>query len=179
MKTCSKCKQEKSTDEFTSHKRMKDGLQSHCKTCLQAYGKTEKAKKAVKRYQQQTWRGMATLIRSHMKSNSKKRGQRWDDSWWTVASILAKIEGGKCEKTGLPFEIREETTRHKKRAFIPSPDRIDNSKGYEPDNVQWVLFIYNMMKNNFDDADVAHFLLFFKDSKDFKDSNDSRDDYEV
>jgi len=117
-----------------------------------------------------------------MKSNSKKRGHLWDDSWWTVDSIQAKIENGKCEKTGMPFEIKEENERNKKRAFIPSPDRIDNSKGYEPDNVQWVLFIYNMMKNNFDDADVAHFLLslkYLEDSKDIKDFNVSREDYDV
>ncbi len=179
MKTCSKCKQTKPKTEFHNHKRYKDGKQPHCKLCLQEHGKTEAAKKAVKRYQTTNWRGVASLIRSHMKSNSKKRGQLWDDSWWTVESILAKIEGGKCEKTGLPFEIREENERHKKRAFIPSPDRIDNSKGYEPDNVQWVLFIYNMMKNNFDDADVAHFVLSLKYLEDSKDIKDYREDYDA
>lgn len=178
MKTCSKCKQTKHKTEFNSHKRMKDGLQPHCKTCLQAYGKTEKAKSVVKRYQTTNWRGVASLIRSHMKSNSKKRGHLWDDSWWTVDSIQAKIENGKCEKTGMPFEIKEENERNKKRAFIPSPDRIDNSKGYEPVNVQWVLFIYNMMKNNFDDADVAHFLLSLKYLEDSKDIRDSKDSWE-
>jgi hypothetical protein len=176
MKTCSKCKQTKSKTEFNNHVRTKDGKQYQCKTCMTDYFRSESHSNSMRRYRQSNWRGVASLIRSHMKSNSKKRGQSWDDSWWSVESIQAKIENGKCEKTGLPFEIREETTRHKKRAFIPSPDRLDNSKGYEPSNVQWVLFIYNMMKNNFDDADVAHFLLFFKD---YRDSNDSRDDYDV
>jgi hypothetical protein len=175
MKTCSKCKQTKPLEGFHNHTRTKDKKQHQCKICINAYSKTEASKKAVKRYQTSNWRGVASLIRAHMKSNSKKRGQHWDDSWWTVDSVLAKIEGGKCEKTGLPFEIREENERHKKRAFIPSPDRIDNSKGYEPDNVQWVLFIYNMMKNNFDDADVAHFLLSLKYLEDFKDIKDFKE----
>lgn len=179
MKTCSKCKQTKPKTEFHNHARASDGKQYHCKACLSAYSKTEASKRSIKRYQTTNWRGVASLIRSHMRSNSKRRGHKWDDSWWSVESIQAKIENKKCEKTGLPFEIREENERHKKRAFIPSPDRIDNSKGYEPENVQWVLFIYNIMKNNFDDADVAHFLLSLKYLEDYKDIKDSRDDYEV
>ena len=176
MKTCSKCKQEQPKTEFNIHKRMKDGLQAHCKTCLQAYGKTDAYKASIKRYQQHTWRGMASVIRNHMRSNSLKRGHFWDDSWWSIESILEKIEHKNCNVTKIPFELRVEEKQHKKRAFVPSPDRIDNSKGYEPDNVQWVVFIYNLMKNSFDDADVAHFLLFFKD---YKDSNDSGEDYDV
>jgi len=148
MKTCSKCKQTKPKTEFHNHARASDGKQYHCKVCLSSYSKTEASKKSIKRYQTTNWRGVASLIRSHMKSNSKKRGQVWDDSWWTVESILAKIEGGKCEKTGLPFEIREENERHKKRAFIPSPDRIDNSKGYVKGNVQVLSNLANKMKAN-------------------------------
>lgn len=178
MKTCSKCKQEKPRTEFHNHVRAKDGKQYHCKACLSAYGKTPVSKQSIKRYQTTKWRGVASLIRSHMKSNSLKRGHAWDDSWWTVETILEKIEGKTCEKTGLPFDLRGEHRPNRKRAFIPSPDRIDNSKGYEPDNVQWVLFIYNMMKNNFDDADVAHFLQTLKSLEDYKVSNDSNDTWE-
>jgi len=178
MKRCSKCKQEKPKTEFHNHVRAKDGLQYHCKTCLQSYGKTEAYKSSIKKYQGHTWRGIATVIKAHMKSNSLKRGHHWDDSWWTVDQILEKIQDQKCVITGIPFELRQENKRYKKRAFIPSPDRIDNSKGYEPDNVQWVLFIYNMMKNNFDDADVAHFLQTLKSLEDYKVSNDSQDTWE-
>jgi hypothetical protein len=165
MKKCSKCKQTKPKTEFYVSNRSKDGRQPHCIACLKEYSKTDAYKKTVKKYQTATWRGIANMIRGHMKSNSARRGHKWNDSWWTVEDVLAKIEGKSCEITGIPFELRHETERHKKRAFIPSPDRIDNSKGYEPNNVQWVLFIYNMMKNNFDDADVAHFLQTLKNSE--------------
>lgn len=165
MKTCSKCKQTKPKEDFYNNKRASDGKQPHCKSCLTAYSKTEKAKKAMLRYQTRNWRGVANTIRGHMKSNSARRGHKWNDSWWTIDSILEQIEDKTCAVTGIPFELKQESERHKKRAFTPSPDRIDNSKGYEPDNVQWVLFIYNMMKNNFDDADVAHFLQTLKNIK--------------
>jgi hypothetical protein len=182
MKTCSKCKQEKLKTEFYSNKRTKDGLQFHCKDCIKDYSKTDAYKASIKRYQSQNWRGIATVIKSHMKTNSAKRGHLWDDSWWSIDGIVEQIKDQKCAVTGLPFELKKEDTRYKKRAFIPSPDRKDNSKGYEPNNVQWVLFIYNMMKNDFDDVDVAHFLLslkYLEDSKDIKDLIDSRDDYDV
>lgn len=182
MKTCSKCKQAKAKTEFYNHVRASDGKQASCKSCLSEYAKTDKGKQAVNSYQTTNWRGVASVIRSHMKSNSLKRGHAWDDSWWTVEKVLEKIQDKKCVVTGVPFELKKEDVRYKRRAFIPSPDRLDNSKGYEPSNVQWVLCIYNMMKNNFDDADVAHFLLslkYLEDFKDIKDFSDSREDYDV
>lgn len=33
MKTCSKCKQQKSTTEFNKHSKRKDGLQMYCREC--------------------------------------------------------------------------------------------------------------------------------------------------
>ena len=42
--------------------------------------------------------------------------------------------------------------------FAPSPVRIDNSKGYTKENVQWVCWMYNQMRGQATDSDVDKFL---------------------
>lgn len=49
--------------------------------------------------------------------------------------------GGKCALTGWNISIIENTA---------SPDRIDSSKGYVKDNIQWVHKNVNISKNMFD-----------------------------
>jgi hypothetical protein len=125
------------------------------------YQKTEKGKQALKRaYQKlaQTERGKAKQILSHMKTNSRNRGHNWDNSWWSMDKIEDIIKHGKCAVTGLSFTVGGLTGTGKRNPFNASPDRIDNTKGYEPSNVQWVVFIYNLMKNNFNDEDIVLFV---------------------
>jgi hypothetical protein len=165
MKTCSKCKQTKPKTEFHNHKRAKDGKQYHCKQCMHG---TMVESGYLNAYLSQSWKGRATTILSGMKRSSAKRGHKWDDSWWSVEKIQDQIENKACAVTGIRFSLSDIETKNKKRPFVPSPDRIDNSKGYEPANVQWVVFIFNVMKSNFDDADVAHFLQSLKNLEDFE-----------
>ena len=155
MKTCKKCGETKEESEFYVCKGYKDGLHSSCRACL---------KKNTTRYLQRTPKGMARKLLGAMKNSSKKRGLEWDDSWWTTSLILERIEGKACEVTGVPFEYGEVPKKNHRRPFVPSPDRIDNTIGYRPDNVQFVVWIYNLMKNSFSDADVARFLLTLKDT---------------
>ena len=68
------------------------------------------------------------------------------------------ITNGKCAITGLSFSVGGLTGTGNRNPFNASPDRIDNTKGYEPANVQWVVFIYNLMKSNFKDEDVVLFI---------------------
>lgn len=45
MKTCSRCKQDKPLDHFHKSSRMKDGVQSSCKSCMaESYTRSRKAK---------------------------------------------------------------------------------------------------------------------------------------
>jgi hypothetical protein len=132
--------------------------------------KTEKGKESVKKTARKrkgyTPNGKAGLILNNMRANSKKRGHVFDDSWWSVEQICKIITGGKCAKTGLKFVIPEfdEQAYFKKHPFVASPDRIDNTKGYEPENVQWVVSIYNMMKNSFKKEDVELFIKSLKEN---------------
>lgn len=150
MKTCKQCKTLKSVFDFGQNKNK----------CLKCDPVTEETKEfdSMKDYLQLSWEGISLKILQAMKGNSKGKGREWDDNWWTVDSILERIKEKKCEVTGFPFELTEVTARGKKRPFIPSPDRIDNTKPYHPDNVQFVVFMYNTMKSTFDNEDVARFL---------------------
>lgn len=61
----------------------------------------------------------------------------------TVESLQERYDRGICERTGLPFDLSPGPDR----LFSPSLDRIDNSKGYSPENVQIVLWMYNGLKS--------------------------------
>lgn len=134
------------------------------KAATERYKTSQKGKavsaRTMTRYQQLNPKGKARNIIGKMKHNSKKRGHEWSDSWWTVEQIEDIIVNGRCAQSGLPFKLRanEDHEKHKRNPFAPSPDRKDLTKGYEPSNVQWVLWIFNVMKNTFDDVDVETFL---------------------
>ena len=66
------------------------------------------------------------------------------------AQILNRFIKGTCEKTGLPFEHVIERS-----PFKPSVDRIDSSLGYTMNNIQIVCLLYNIIKSNFVESDVA------------------------
>ncbi|AXH69646.1 endonuclease [Streptomyces phage LukeCage] len=70
---------------------------------------------------------------------AKKRGIEWDvtpEQLWD----LWISQDGKCAYTG----------RQLKHGVDTSLDRIDNSKGYIPGNIQWVHPDINRMKSDFD-----------------------------
>ena len=125
------------------------------------------ASKSMTQYQQLNPKGKARNILGKMKHNSKKRGHEWSDTWWSVAQIEDIIVNGKCAQSGLPFQLRanEDKQKYNRNPFAPSPDRKDLTKGYEPSNVQWVLWIFNVMKNTFNDIDVETFLNAMKNKK--------------
>jgi hypothetical protein len=66
--------------------------------------------------------------------------------------ILEKILAGKCEVTGIDFDLSLKDTA--RRAFAPSLDKIDPSGDYTKENCQLVCFIYNTAKGQFSHADV-------------------------
>jgi tRNA nucleotidyltransferase/poly(A) polymerase len=63
MKTCSKCKIEKSFDEFTKHSTSKNGIRPNCKDCQKEY--REKNKEKIKKWYQEN--------KEHLIKYSKKR----------------------------------------------------------------------------------------------------------
>jgi hypothetical protein len=97
------------------------------------------------------WAGYGSIsgtLFGKAKQSAKKRNMDFD---LTIVDLdnLHKKQNGKCALTG---EILEFGTNFSKRAIdvTASLDRIDSSKGYTVDNIQWVHKDLNMMKRNYD-----------------------------
>lgn len=106
-----------------------------------------------------TWRGKAVSLLAGMRSSSKIRKHDWDEEWWSTEKIVEEIEGKSCPMTGIPFAVNAVGEKlYKTNPFGPSPDRIDNTKGYEPENVRFVSWFYNNMKRDHSQEDVDNML---------------------
>jgi hypothetical protein len=67
---------------------------------------------------------------------------------------------GKCPYTGWDLITVENTNYGSRPPLTPcraSVDRIDSSKGYTKDNIQFIAFIAQMAKHQFCEADLYHF----------------------
>ncbi len=93
--------------------------------------------------------------------NAQKRAkaQGWPAPDFTSVWIEEKILIGVCEVTGLPFDLVGHTTltTHAKNPWVPSIDRIDSARPYSKDNVQLVVYMYNVCKAEFAHMDVVKF----------------------
>lgn len=67
-----------------------------------------------------------------------------------IAECIAK---GKCEATGLPFDMAPGPDKSHANPWAPSLDRKNSAKGYTADNVQVVVAVYNYAKSEWT-ADV-------------------------
>jgi hypothetical protein len=90
--------------------------------------------------------GCASMAVSKARFRAKKSGREFalDDY---VQEITRVIEEGRCQLTGLPFDLEGKDKR-----FRPSLDRIDSDKGYTPDNVRVVLTCVNKMLLDYGEA---------------------------
>lgn len=179
MKTCLICKETLPFSEFNKDQTRKDGHQPYCRTCVKAYKRTyyklnsekliakanlyraenlEKLREYDRERQKQTkrrlrgtdtWRGKAVALIASMRGTSRDKGFEWSDDWWNIEELTLRIQDGRCEKTGVPFNLLLFVNElYKTNPYTPSVDRIDNSKNYHPDNVQIVTWFYNNMKRD-------------------------------
>lgn len=153
MKLCPKCKGEYSLEEY--------GKNHWCLTCHNSYGREYYAKdkdKSAKRSKKQfdtfycTIKGRAT----HLLNNARARAKRNNiDCTISQEWIIERLERGRCEMTDLPLVIEINGGKgHKNNSFAPSLDKIDTTKGYTPDNVRLVCWIYNRARGAFPDSDL-------------------------
>jgi hypothetical protein len=91
-------------------------------------------------------RGRAVVLCNSAKRRARTRGV---DFSLTPEWVAQKIAAGSCELTGLPFEMTGDAKSVAKSPWSPSLDRIDPSGPYTPENVQVVVWLYNLAKNNF------------------------------
>jgi hypothetical protein len=102
---------------------------------------TSRGNKSIK------WKGHGDLSSSYfsdVKNKAKARNLLFtitiEDAW-----NLFLQQNKKCALTGLDIHLRDET-----KLKTASLDRIDSSKGYTIDNIQWVHKDVNLIKMDFD-----------------------------
>ena len=97
--------------------------------------------------------------RLHGNAQKRAKAQGWAALDFSSSWIEEKILGGVCTVTGIPFDLSGplDKTTHTKNPWVPSIDRIDSAKPYAKDNVQIVVYMYNVCKSEFAHADVIRF----------------------
>lgn len=93
--------------------------------------------------------------------NAQKRAKTmgWPAPDFGSVWIEEKILFGHCEVTGVPFDLTSQASdaSHAKNPWVPSLDRIDSAGVYSKENVQLVVYMYNVCKAEFSHADVVKF----------------------
>lgn len=92
--------------------------------------------------------------------NAQKRAKAngWPELDFGSVWIEEKILLGRCEATGIPFDLMDRRGgSHASNPWVPSIDRIDSTKPYSKDNVQIVVYMYNVCKSEFSHNDVVRF----------------------
>ena len=95
-----------------------------------------------------SWRGCGQITGEYwstVRNNAKLRGLAFNITIEEAWSLLIK-QNTKCALTGATLYFRTTRGAKKKRKGTASLDRIDSSKGYEKDNVQWIHKHINRMK---------------------------------
>lgn len=144
MKTCTQCGDTLPLDSFYRSKFGIQGRASECKKCFLARNRA--------RYRTAS-RPRASVLLSHAKTRAERKGLAFslDVDW-----IDAAIKSGRCQITGLPFDL---TLRGARNLFGPSLDRVVPEEGYTKENVKVVLFGYNSCKNTASEDEARDFFL--------------------
>lgn len=89
------------------------------------------------------------------RTRAKHKGIDFD---LTIEWIYTRLKKGKCEATGLKFNVKIYKSGYEKiNPYAPSLDQIEPSGGYTKDNVQVVVDFYNKMKNDRSDIETVNF----------------------
>jgi len=83
-------------------------------------------------------------------NSARSRAHKYSEFDLDDAFILEKITKGRCEVTGIPFDMSSPVGTFK-NPYSPSIDRIDNKKGYTKTNTRIVLWQVNLMHGELSD----------------------------
>lgn len=142
-KYCPRCKEIKNISEFGFEKRAKDGLRYYCKKCNNAYSIRYYSEPNHKINRNNFWKNSRRKDpRKHLLALAKKRSKANE----MVCNIeLSDIFIPKvCPILGLEIQIADGNPND----CSPSIDRINNSRGYEKDNIIVVSKRVNTIKNS-------------------------------
>lgn len=162
-KICTKCKEEKSVEEFYVRTDSKSGYTSHCKKCKRAHDNAmayhkspSRKKKAIETAKFKYKHNFE--FRNYVLQKRKEYCERHRARvLWQQAKVRAKkfnVEFNiDIDDIIIPeycplLHVKLEHGTNKVKANSPSIDRIDNSKGYIKGNVAVICYRANTMKNN-------------------------------
>lgn len=158
-RTCTKCNIGKPYSQFGKQKNGKYGLRSACKDCTRkqniVYVNNHRGN--IVNYDKKfyfSYKGFIWKMPYSTKSRAKKRSLVFEiDKEW----LEGRIGKMKCEVTGFKLEIMS-GKKCKVSPTQPSLDRIDPSIGYTKENTRVVCWWYNVMKHDWSDKEVVHFV---------------------
>ncbi len=104
------------------------------------------------------WKGYGRIsgwLMGHIKTGAVSRSLKFSISAKFLDKLFDK-QNGKCALSGVDLIIPQHYSRDLKISTA-SIDRIDSSKGYIPNNVQWIHKRLNIMKNNLSDEEFINF----------------------
>jgi hypothetical protein len=149
-KTCRDCGEDKPLSQYYKHKLLKDGHYTHCKICANTYNKQyyEKHKEKLIQYrveynrthERKHYRDIDSRIRQLLKSAASRKQV---DITKEEAKEIWNKQNGICAYSKLPL------TAKANQFNTVSLDRIDSSKHYTKDNVQFVCAAVNRMKQEY------------------------------
>ena len=137
-------------EQFVRAYFLESGRQDCCKSCSQK--KALENNVSRQKFLKLTHEGIGNFTRTtywYFKNNAKRRNISWSEELTIeyLYELLLK-QNKKCALTGLDIDLTE-SRNNSNVAFefmTASLDRIDSSKGYEPNNVQWVHKDINRLK---------------------------------
>ena len=129
---------------------LESGRQDCCKSCSQKRALENNISR--QKFLKLRHEGIGNFTKTtywYFKNNAKRRNINWSEELTIeyLYELLLK-QNKKCALTGLDIDLTE-SRNNSNVAFefmTASLDRIDSSKGYEPNNVQWVHKDINRMK---------------------------------
>lgn len=100
-------------------------------------------------YNYEGYKDISSAYYRTCKAGAKKRNLCFDISKKDIWEQW-KLQEGKCALSGLKLKI-ERNYKKLYKTMTASLDRIDSSKGYTKNNIQWIHKDINKMKSNFDE----------------------------
>jgi hypothetical protein len=175
LKQCSKCKQWLSLENFTKHKRYKDGLSCWCKQCHIEYNRQHKEKKIEynKRYRNKYKKLLQKQIEDYVKTpnglvvsiftgeRQKSKRRKMPAPEYTLEELREWVFSQKKFWRLYDEWVKSQYNKWKK----PSIDRINCKKGYTFDNIHLLTWEENKFKSKIDKKFKAKKIYQIKDGK--------------
>lgn len=181
-KYCPVCEKTKVTDDFNVSTRSEDGLQFLCRDCYSKHDAINNGKD--KNY----FRKLRSSVDSKFKQ--KLQTQKKENSRKNHITVMLANAKKRAIKKGIEFSLTKEDIiipdkcpllgvefvigTKENYDFTPTIDRIDNTKGYIPGNIQIITNKANSMKNSASFEMLQNFITAIKDNERYSPNNSKK-----